>query len=465
MNPAFNKFYKINPENRMLNMSINALIGYLIVEIITLLLRSVGYIKGMTYGDIFLLAVIVNVGTIIFIIVLVIFRSLSETRIRLIFFAELLFFLCMYTIALLQTRELQTIALVFALVAVGIELPFTTLKESLIITFGACAAQIGVSYYSTAILEQHGDFLQSISFTIAVLPVLVILSYVAHQITQQRRKINDDRDLLMDMNDRLLDINTALEKTNSINQMEIELASQVQRMLLPPVPANVPGWDIAMSFKPKYGVSGDFYDFYYKDGQLRGMAIFDVSGHGVSSSLVTMIVKPITYRVFTNMDDKNLGSIIESVNENVSHEISLLDHFISCILLRFSGDTIEYANAGHPYLLLRSSASGAVQAMQATGKNHRGGPIGINIKKYEPAFTQFSVGVNDIILLYTDCIVESRNSSGELFGYNRLISSLHEAPSGPAVDILQFILDSFLLFVKNVEIRDDFTVIVAKKTE
>ncbi len=461
---ALNKFYNnFKIENRLLNMSINALIGYLIVEIIALLARSRG-LTAMPYGDIFVLASIVNGATIIFIIILAVFRNLPEKQIKLIFYCEFIIFVIAYSVGLLELYEFRSIGLVFALVAVTIELPFASVKEIIIISLGAAIAQIAVSYYGVTVLKQEGSFIQAIFYTIILFPILAILSYISLQINRHRKKINDDRELLIDMNDRLLEINSALEKTNSIAQMEIELASQVQRMILPPIPDNIRGWDIAMSFKPKFGVSGDFYDFYYKNGQLKGMSIFDVSGHGVSSSLVTMIVKPITYRIFNSMDDKNIGFIIESVNENVSHEISLLDHFISCILLRFNGNTVEYANAGHPSLMFKGFNNGAAKAIN-TGKNSRGGPIGINIKKYQPAFTQFNMGINDTLLLYTDCIVESRNGTGEAFGYERLLSTLNQAPPAPAHDILKFILDSFLLFTQHVEVRDDFTVIVAKKTE
>ncbi|OHD68203.1 MAG: hypothetical protein A2W19_11880 [Spirochaetes bacterium RBG_16_49_21] len=445
-------------------MSINALIGYLIVEINVLLARFLGIIS-MQYADIFLLATIVNGGTIAFIIILSNINYLSRRASNRIFYAEFLLYLSIYTIGVIKLNEFRLIGLVFVLVALTIELPYTDYKESLFISIGSALVQVAASYYAIYYLNQKGSFNEELFYTISFLPILIILSYVAHQITEQRNKINSDKQSLADMNARLVDINTALERTNMIAQQEIELAAHVQKLLLPHVPEKVNGWDIAISFKPKYGVSGDFYDFYFNNNLLRGMAIFDVSGHGVSSSLITIIVKPITYRIFNKMEGESLTDIVVQVNENVSAEISLLEHFISCILLRFSENAVEYVNAGHPDLLFRNGKSGVVSVINAVAEYGRGGPIGIRLSNYKPAFTRFDIGKGDVLLLYTDCIVESKNSHKERYGFTRLISSLSDAPDGTSQDILTYLLDKFSIFLENEELNDDFTVIVVKKTE
>ena len=71
---------------------------------------------------------------------------------------------------------------------------------------------------------------------------------------------------------------------------------------------------------------------------------------------------------------------------------------------------------------------------------------------------------DDLLLLFTDCILDARNPRKERYGLERLMKSLGEAPDGSAEEILDFILAKFNAFVKDVELRDDFTVILAKKT-
>ncbi len=263
---------------------------------------------------------------------------------------------------------------------------------------------------------------------------------------------------------RFLKTHKELEKGNEIAAIEMELAANMQKMLLPPVPSSIEHWDIAMSFMPKYGASGDFYDFYYSDNHLQGIALFDVSGHGVSSALITMMVKPVTFRVFNTMKGENLDTVMNVVNEHISRDLSRLDNFVTCILLRFLDDRVEYVNAGHPDLLHRVRKSGEVRIIDAGEKIFRGEPLGLDINRHRPSVIQFSVEKDDILLLFTDCILDAKNPGKERYGIDRLMKSLGDAPDGSAADILDFLLKKFNAFVRDVDLRDDFTVILAKKT-
>jgi len=263
---------------------------------------------------------------------------------------------------------------------------------------------------------------------------------------------------------RFLKTHRELEMSNEIAAIEMELAANMQKMLLPPVPAGIEQWDIAMSFVPKYGASGDFYDFYYSGKQLQGIALFDVSGHGVSSALITMMVKPVTFRIFNAMKDESLEKIINLVNDHISHDLSRLDNFVTSILVRMTGNRVEYVNAGHPDLLHRAHATGEVRIINNGENNFRGEPLGLAINHHRPSVISFSVGKNDVLLLFTDCILDARNQRKERYGMDRLMKSLADAPDGSAAEILDFLLARFNLFVRDIELRDDFTVIVAKKT-
>ena len=76
---------------------------------------------------------------------------------------------------------------------------------------------------------------------------------------------------------------------------------------------------------------------------------------------------------------------------------------------------------------------------------------------------KFSVSRGDILLLYTDCLIESVNAAGEGFGMERLMAALDETPSSSARELLDHVLRSFLSFIDVKRIRDDLTVIVARK--
>jgi sigma-B regulation protein RsbU (phosphoserine phosphatase) len=83
----------------------------------------------------------------------------------------------------------------------------------------------------------------------------------------------------------------------------MDMASNVQATLFPPTPPEVNGWDIAFVFRPMAGVSGDMYDFYTEGDTLNGVALFDVSGHGIASGLITMIARTVFQRNFMRKDN------------------------------------------------------------------------------------------------------------------------------------------------------------------
>ncbi|HQL82630.1 MAG TPA: SpoIIE family protein phosphatase, partial [Spirochaetota bacterium] len=150
------------------------------------------------------------------------------------------------------------------------------------------------------------------------------------------------------LTNRFLALHRELEKDNEIAAREMALAAHVQKMLLASPPADIDRWDIAVTFRPKYGAAGDSYDFYYTENNLDGIALFDVSGHGVSSALITMMIKPVTMRAFKSLHGESLDAIINNVNRQVTRDLVQLNTYVTCVLLRIRENVAEYVNAGHP---------------------------------------------------------------------------------------------------------------------
>ncbi len=265
------------------------------------------------------------------------------------------------------------------------------------------------------------------------------------------------------LTNRFLASHRELEKDNEIATTEIALAAHVQKMLLTPPPVDIDRWDIAVTFRPKYGAAGDSYDFYYTDNNLDGIALFDVSGHGVSSALITMMVKPVTMRVFKSLYGERLDTIMNNVNRQVTRDLVQLNNYVTCVLLRIRENVVEYVNAGHPDILLRDGGTREVRIVDGGGIDFRGEPLGLGFNRVNPSMIRFTIGQNDALLLFTDCLVESRNRRKERYDIRRIIDSLSAAPAGPAPAILDFILDQFYSFTPESDLKDDLTVIVAKK--
>ena len=263
--------------------------------------------------------------------------------------------------------------------------------------------------------------------------------------------------------DRFLETHKRLEETNGMIRNEMELAAHIQGSLLPNVPSDLEDWDIALAYSPLFGPSGDYYDFYVSGKRLKGISIFDVSGHGISSALVTMIMKPITFRAFNRMRSAGLDEIIGMVNQMISAEIPGSENLISCILLRTRGDAVEYVNAGHPNLLHRVRKTGKTRVVDNGGKKFRAEPLGLGLSTDPPAVIKLRAARGDVLALYTDCILESKNEGGRRYGIERLIAALDESPHATAGDVLNHVLESFYSFADRSQIRDDFTMIIARK--
>ena len=292
-------------------------------------------------------------------------------------------------------------------------------------------------------------------------------------IKRAQSDLKDYADTLEDKVDqRTEELNSALEELEAINEnlriakelaeSDMDMAANVQKALLPKEAPKTQDWDISFFFKPMSGVSGDLYDFYIKDGGLKGLTICDVSGHGIASGLVTMIARSVFLRIFERNYDKNLNSIISKINSNMIREIGNVDNYLTSILLRFKDNTVEYVNAGHPDLLFKSSSSGKARILNLDDRDVKGRFIGL--AGMDDPFRQlnFNMSEGDTLLLYTDCLSESKNKSGEEYGPERVLKSLERAPDGSAQKILDSILNDFNSFSSTKIISDDLTVIVLK---
>ena len=248
---------------------------------------------------------------------------------------------------------------------------------------------------------------------------------------------------------------------------DLLIAERVQRGFFPARPPNVEGWDLALAFKPAAGVSGDFYDFYANGAKLEGIVIGDVSGHGVGSGLVSVLARSVFARRFAEFGDKALGECMAALNEELVGELGAVDEYLTALMLRIAGNRIEYVNSAHPDLLFRKARSGKALALSPKGRSDfRGPPLGK--EGFEDAVwkgLRFSLDSGDLIVAYTDCLEDAKNSEGERYGFERLAASLSKAPAGPAQAVLDALQADLARFVGGHQYGDDLCVIVLMRRE
>ena len=295
------------------------------------------------------------------------------------------------------------------------------------------------------------------------------LEYKVEERTRELSEAKDEIEAAMEeleaTNETLVRVNRELEDSNVRFKMDMQMAASVQAAFLPRTAPNSDGYDISYVFKPMSGVSGDFYDFYQTNGRLEGAGIFDVSGHGISSGLLTLLARSIIGKHFMTHGDEKLGTMMNTINKSLINEIGQTGYYLTGILLRFRDSMIEYANCGHPHLLFRSGRTGHVgQVTPPDGDSIVGPFLGVDLmdKNYRSLSFKFNPG--DCLVAYTDCLLETAGPDGACYDEARIMKSLKEAPDGGSGEILDHVMEDFYDHAQKAsDFSDDITAIVIRK--
>lgn len=238
-------------------------------------------------------------------------------------------------------------------------------------------------------------------------------------------------------------------------ESEIELARKVVEGLLPRSFPNPPGLDIYGTTIPVREVGGDYLDVIDQISDRLGVLVADVSGKGLAAALIM-----VTFRAYihaTVINELAMRVVMARVNRLV-HEATSGDRFITTFygLIDPENKRLLYINAGHnPPLLLR--ADGTSQLL-----SHGGLPLGaFDDSRYSESVVEFRAG--DVLVLYTDGVVEARNSKDDMFGLPRLEELVRANESERAYTIVQAIISAVYDYAFDVDgPDDDLTVMVIK---
>ncbi len=250
--------------------------------------------------------------------------------------------------------------------------------------------------------------------------------------------------------------NEELETAQNIMNRDMEMAENVQRSMFPREVPSTLKWDLSYAFKPMAGVSGDLYDFYENNGELIGASLLDVSGHGISSGLITILAKSIVQRNMMSMRDKPLNEVLSAINDDLILELNNVDNYLTGIILRVEGDTIEYVNAGHPELLCRRFETGNVGIVNLENQDIKGMYLGIEAMKSEYKVLKFKMQKNDILVVYSDCLIETENN-GEEYGIERIMHTLKSTNESTSIRIRDKIIRDFVSFKWGTPSLNDLT--------
>lgn len=241
---------------------------------------------------------------------------------------------------------------------------------------------------------------------------------------------------------------------------ELKIAQRVQRSLLPRILHHDDTFDICGFSQAADEVGGDYYETKELEKGQYAIIIGDVSGKGTSAAFNMSQMKGIFHSLVQT--NPNPTEFIEKANLALGRCLEK-NHFITttyCHLDTFRKE-LRYCRAGHCPTLYFSAKTGEASYLSSDGLG-----LGILRSSQYGRYIHESVisyGPNDILLMYTDGIVEAKNKLGVEFGYERLKSALGEAYRLSAAEIQQQIMSRVFDFVGGTGIPDDdFTMMVIK---
>lgn len=255
-----------------------------------------------------------------------------------------------------------------------------------------------------------------------------------------------------------------LEREEQRIQRQLELAADVQRRMLPMGMPSIPSLEIAAKYIPSFELGGDFYDLIDLNGHL-GLAVGDVAGKGIAAALLMSAVRASLRAHVQGV--YNIDDVVAKVNEALCQDTrdnefaSLWYGVIDPAKLRMT-----YCSAGHePPLVIRTKQGRAPTDADIVELSVGGMVVGIDkMQTYQRSICELKPG--DVIMAYTDGLVDTADFAGKRFGKKRLREALlncyAQKPEPSAGDVLEHVQWELRQFAGLSPRTDDRTIVVIK---
>ena len=239
---------------------------------------------------------------------------------------------------------------------------------------------------------------------------------------------------------------------------ELELASSIQKQILPKGFERIKGMDIATHFSPAKEIGGDYYDLSLKNNNLS-VTIADVSGKGVPAAFLMALSRSML-KTINYVSNYTPAEELDLFNKIVYPDITE-DMFITVMNAEYNLDTslFTYSSAGHNPLVIYKKENDTIELYGTKGV-----AIGF-IEDYNYKENSFEVKSGDIIVFYTDGIIECENRDRELFGTQRLIDIVYKNKNLSAKELKEKILEGIENFREDYEQNDDITFVILKSVK
>jgi sigma-B regulation protein RsbU (phosphoserine phosphatase) len=248
----------------------------------------------------------------------------------------------------------------------------------------------------------------------------------------------------------------ALELADRVTmKRDLEIAREIQSWLVPAAPPEVEGFDLAFATRPANTVSGDYYDAFYRDGGHLLLVVADVAGKSIPAALLMATIQASLHTLAAA--PISLEELVLGLNRYACANSLGGLRFTTAFLgeLDLASRTLRYICAGHNPPLLRRAA-GALERLEAGGV-----PLGVMASaRYEQGAV--ILGAGDLLVVFTDGVVEAENERQEEYGEPRLLEVVRALAWGTAAEALKAVISSVDGFVGRTRQHDDITALVMR---
>jgi len=240
-------------------------------------------------------------------------------------------------------------------------------------------------------------------------------------------------------------------QTVNIRRQELVLAGRVQASLLPHTPPDIAGWQVSATWKPARETSGDFYDFIPLPGGKLAIVIADVVDKGLGPALLMTLTRTLI-RGFAQAYPEQPDQLLRVTNQRIIEDINM-GIFVTLFygVLDPATGKLTYCNAGQPPPVLLSENH--VIKLVKTGM-----ALGVSEEEIWNAET-VEIAPADLLLLYTDGVLDARAASGDMFGEAHLLEILKGNRGKPASEIQNELMSGIFNFAGSEPQVDDITLI------
>jgi len=238
---------------------------------------------------------------------------------------------------------------------------------------------------------------------------------------------------------------------------ELKVVADIQRSLLPEKLPEIPTLEIAAHYQTSQRAGGDYYDFFELPDGRWGILIADVSGHGTPAAVLMAVTHSIAHTHDADPDPPS--KLMTFINRHLCARYTASNGtFVTAFYGIYdpSKRTLTYSRAGHCPPRIKRSGGASIRSLDQAPAL----PLGIDSGESYCDMTE-TLSSGDVLIFYTDGIIESRDATGDLFGVERLDEVISLSTPDPE-SIIRHTMLALESFINDAPPQDDQTMLIAR---